>query len=106
MTERRSLFVLGVVYQTPAEKLEAIPRLVKEIIEAQPDTRFDRAHFRGYGASALEFEVVYFVQQPEIAAFMDVQHAVNLAIFRRFAAEGIVFAYPTQTVYVQTGQGT
>ncbi len=105
MTERRSLFTLGVVYQTPADKLAAIPGLLQEIIEAQPNTRFDRAHFRSYGSSALEFEVVYFVLQPDYATFMDVQQAVNLAIFRRFAAEGIVFAYPTQTLYVQRSTG-
>ncbi len=101
MTERRSLFVLSLAYQTPADKLEAIPGMVKEIIEAQPNTRFDRAHFRSYGPSSLDFEVVYFVLQPDYATFMDVQQVVNLAIFRRFAAEGIAFAYPTQTLYVQ-----
>jgi small-conductance mechanosensitive channel len=97
------LFVLGVVYHTPAEKLEAIPQMVREIIEAQAHTRFDRAHFRGFGHSSLDFEVVYFVERPDYQTFMDVQQAVNLAIVRRFAAEGIAFAYPTQTLYL-TGQ--
>jgi small-conductance mechanosensitive channel len=32
--------------------------------------------------------------------FMDIQQATNLEIFRRFAEEGIEFAYPTQTVFV------
>ena len=31
---------------------------------------------------------------------MDIQQAINLAIFERFAAEGIDFAYPTRTLYV------
>ena len=104
MTERRSLFVLGVVYQTPADLLETIPGMVREIVEAQPHTRFERAHFRGFGASSLDFEVVYFVQQPDYQTYMDVQQAVNLAIVRRFAAEGISFAYPTQTVYLAAGR--
>jgi small-conductance mechanosensitive channel len=101
MTERRALFALGVVYQTPVEKLEAIPRLVREIIDAEPLARFDRAHFKGYGAFSLDFEIVYYVLQPEYNAYMDVQQAINLAIFRRFAAEGIEFAYPTQTLFVE-----
>jgi small-conductance mechanosensitive channel len=33
--------------------------------------------------------------------YMDVQEAINFAIFRRFEAEGIEFAYPTQTLHVQ-----
>lgn len=101
MTERRALFGFGVVYQTPIAKLEAIPGMVKEIIEAQPHARFDRAHFKGYGASSLDFEVVYFVLDPEYRVFMDLQQTINLAIFRCFADEGIEFAYPTQTLFVR-----
>jgi len=32
---------------------------------------------------------------------MDVQQAINLEIHERFEAEGIEFAYPTQTIYVE-----
>jgi len=56
---------------------------------------------KGYGAFSLDFEIVYYVLQPEYNAYMDVQQAINLAIFRRFAAEGIEFAYPTQTLFVE-----
>jgi small-conductance mechanosensitive channel len=37
---------------------------------------------------------------------MDLQHAINLAIFERFAAEGIGFAYPTQTLYLSRSPKT
>lgn len=100
MTERRIVFNIGVTYQTPAEKLEAIPGMIREIIEAQAQTRFDRSHFSQYGDFALIFETVYFMTVPDYAAYMDTQQAINLALFRRFAAEGIEFAYPTQTIFV------
>ncbi|HOX24231.1 MAG TPA: mechanosensitive ion channel family protein [Candidatus Krumholzibacteria bacterium] len=103
MTERRSVFNFGVTYQTSPEKLAAIPVMLREIIAAQPNTRFDRAHFKGFAPSSLDFEAVYFVLQAEYGVFMDVQQAINLDICRRFAAEGIEFAYPTQTVYVRRG---
>ena len=32
---------------------------------------------------------------------MDIQQAIYLAIHERFEAEGIEFAYPTQTVFVE-----
>jgi small-conductance mechanosensitive channel len=105
MQERRVSFTLGVVYQTPADKLESVPALVREIIEGRPGTRFDRAHFKTYGPSSLDFEAVYWVLTPDYLTFMDTQQAINLAIFRRFAAEGIEFAYPTQTVYLPRGNG-
>lgn len=106
MFERRLVFTIGVVYQTPHEKLEGIPVMLREIIERQPKTRFDRAHFMAYGESALVFEVVYFVRDPDYNVYMDIQQAINLDIFRRFGEAGIEFAYPTRTLYVQTADNT
>lgn len=100
MTERRILFSLGVVYQTPHEQLSAIPDMIREIIEKIPKTRFDRTHFKSFGDFALVFEVVYYVLSADYKDYMDTQHAINLEIYRRFAAEKIEFAYPTQMVYV------
>ena len=100
MTERRIVFTIGVTYQTPADKLEAIPGMIREIVEAQERTRFDRSHFQTYGDFALIFETVYFMTVPDYVAYMDTQQAINLALFRKFEAEGIKFAYPTQTIFV------
>jgi small-conductance mechanosensitive channel len=101
MQERRIAFSLGVTYETPLEKLRAIPGWLRAAVEALPDLRFDRAHFKAYGDFALLFEVVYYVRQPDFNAYMDAQQAINLAIFERFAAEGVEFAYPTQTLHVR-----
>lgn len=101
MEERRILFAFGVVYQTTAEQLAAIPVMVREIVDAVPKTRFDRAHFKGFGASSLDFEVVFWMLDPDYMGSMDAQQAVNLALFKRFSEEGIEFAYPTQTLIVQ-----
>jgi small-conductance mechanosensitive channel len=118
MQERRAVFTLGVVYETPPDKLRAVPAMIREAIEARntdPDkaavgsggadgagtvggvgVRFDRAHLRTLGAYSLDFEAVYFVLSPDYNAYMDLQQAINLAIIERFAREGIEFAYPTQ----------
>lgn len=101
MQERRAVFTFGVTYQTPAEKLERIPAMVREIIGAQEMTRFDRAHFMSFGDSALTFEVVYFVLDPDYLRYANVQQAINLALVRRFESEQIEFAYPTRTLYVK-----
>lgn len=101
MFERRIVFHFGVTYQTPYEKLAAIPDMVREIVEAQEKVRFDRAHFKEYGNSSLNFEVVYYVKLPDYNVYMDIQQDINLAIYKRFEDEGIDFAYPTQTIYVK-----
>ena len=101
MQERRVVFSLGVTYQTPAEKLERIPGLIRTAIESQESVRFDRSHFASYGDSALNFETVYYVESSDYATHMNILQSVNLAIFRSFAAEAIEFAYPTQTLFLE-----
>jgi small-conductance mechanosensitive channel len=101
MYERRVVFQFGVTYQTPPDLLERIPAMVREIVTSFDDTRFDRAHFASYGDSALTYEVVFYVLSPDYNRYMDRQQAINLEIMRAFAAQGIEFAYPTQTLFVQ-----
>lgn len=100
MEERRVAFTFGVLYQTTLEQLEAIPPVVRELITEIGNTRFDRAHFKSFGASSYDFEVVYYVGTPDYNEYMDIQQAINLGLCRKFAEMGIEFAYPTQTIYM------
>ncbi len=100
MDERRGVFSVGVTYDTPREKLEMVPGKMKEIVEAQDNARFDRAHLKSFGDSAITFEVVYYLLVPAYAIYMDTQQSINLAIHRLFEDEGIEFAFPTQTIHV------
>ena len=100
MEERRVLFRIGIVYETPPEMLERIPQMVREIIESASPVRFDRSHFASFGDSSYDFEFVYFVGSPEYNVYMDVQQQINLAIVRAFARDRIEFAYPTRTLHI------
>ncbi|MBI2822903.1 MAG: mechanosensitive ion channel family protein [Acidobacteria bacterium] len=101
MSERRVIFSIGVTYETPYEKLAAISSMIREIVESREAVRFDRAHFKGYGDSSLNFEVVYWIKSPDYNLYMDIQERINLEIFSRFAREGIEFAYPTRTLHLR-----
>lgn len=105
MEERRIVFSLGVEYATPLEKLKRIKHLVSDIIAKQENVRLDRVHFKEYGASSLNFEIVYFVSKPDFNIYMDIQEKINLEIYQCFLEENIVFAYPTQTIHLQNTKG-
>jgi small-conductance mechanosensitive channel len=105
MQERRVAFAFGVLYQTPTDRLEEIPIIVREIIETTDSTRFDRAHFKEFGESAYVFEVVYYVLEPDYALYMDCQQHINLELCRRFEERGIEFAYPTRTLHLASRTG-
>jgi small-conductance mechanosensitive channel len=106
MFERRIVFTVGVTYQTSYEQLAAIPPMIREIVESQQLTRFDRSHFKEYGDSALTFETVYYLKSPDYNVYMDIQQAINLELFRRFQQLGIDFAYPTRTIFVSQNGDT
>jgi small-conductance mechanosensitive channel len=100
MNERRALFTIGVTYDTPGGKLRRIPAIIRSAIESQDQARFDRSHFKQFGASSLDFETVYFMLVPDFNTYMDTQEAINLELVQRFAEEEIEFAFPTRTVYI------
>lgn len=100
MQQRRVVFTIGVTYATALEKLSRLPGLLKEIVEEQAPVRFDRAHFKGYGDSSLDFEIVYYVLSAEYNQYMDIQQAINLRIFEKFQEMEVEFAFPTRTLYL------
>lgn len=100
MEKRRVSHGLGVTYDTPAEKMERIPDIIRDIVDPIDGVDFDRAHFNGFGDSSLDFEVVYHILSSDYGEYMDIRQKINLAILRAFEKEGISFAFPSQTVYL------
>lgn len=101
LEKRRVVFSFGITYETRAEKVRAVPGIVKEIFAGTELADLDRAHFKEFGPSSLNFEVVYYANTKEFNVFMDMQQEINLQLKERLEKEGIEFAYPTQTLYVK-----
>lgn len=100
MEQRRVAFKLGVVYRTSYKQLQQIPSLVKAIVLEQQTVRFDRAHLQEYGNYSINFEIVYFITDPDYNLFMDTHQAVLFRIHEEFSKLGIEFALPTQTLFI------
>ena len=101
MAERRITFTFGVSHKTQREHLPEITILVKNIIESQSDARFDRGHLKGFDASSVDYEFIYWVTKPDFPSYMDVQEKINLAVLDAFTEKGIEMARPTQVVFLQ-----
>lgn len=99
--ERRALFKIGVIYETPQEKLKKIPEIIQKIIEEEEMTRFDRVHFVEYGDFSLNFEISFYVKTSDYKTFLDIQQKILFKIREEFQNQGIEFAYPTQTLYLK-----
>ncbi|MDN4039858.1 mechanosensitive ion channel family protein [Massilia sp. YIM B02443] len=98
MESRRIVFSFGVSHLTPAPTLRELPEMVKEIVAAQPQVRFDRAHLNGIAAPTFNFEVVYYVDNTDYTVYMNVQQEIYLSIIAGLEARGVALALPVQTV--------
>ena len=87
--------------ETPQDKLEKIPDIITEIMKTLTKVRLDRVHLLKFGPSSLDYEMVYFVESGEFSDYADRQQEFSLKLIEAFKKEGIEFAYPTQTIYVQ-----
>ncbi len=105
MTQRRVVFRIGVVYETPLVLLKEIPIIIKSIIDEIENATFDRAPFISFGDFSLNFEVVYYVSDRDYLKYVNIQNEFNLKIIEEFGKRGISFAYPTQVIYMGKNNG-
>jgi small-conductance mechanosensitive channel len=104
LAQRRVTFAIGIIYQTPEEKADAIPAMLQDIVEAQGHV-FVNAGLISFGASSLDYQLNFDVPDPDRHDYFASRHKVGLAIWKRFNAEGIEFAYPTQTSFTAAPDG-
>jgi small-conductance mechanosensitive channel len=103
-TERRVVFSISVGPETPLAEVRKIPGLIRALIEAYPDVRFDRSHFAKISAASFDFEAVYVVKTTDYARHMDIVQEINLKLVEAFEKQGVAFAYPVQRLYLEQQQ--
>lgn len=101
MSRRRVQFSLRVNPNTEPKLAAQLPAALRTIIEAQEDVQFERAHLKAVDQAALEFDVVYYVNQPSYALFMDRQQAVLLEALDQLASMGISMSPAPQSMLLQ-----
>ncbi len=101
---RRSNFTIGLVYDTSTAKLEEALSIVRETLEKHPSTGQYRAYFNRFGDYSLNILVQYWCNVMDYEIYLRSLEEINMEIKRRFEANGIEFAFPTQTLYLKPEQ--
>jgi len=102
---RQETLRFGLVYQTAPDKLEQVATIARAVVEAQPGCRLIRCVLTGFGASSLDHELIFVHEGLDAEALFAKRQAIVIDLLRRFAAEGIEFAYPTQTTFTAAPDG-
>ncbi|MDK8263358.1 mechanosensitive ion channel family protein [Pseudomonas oryzihabitans] len=105
LQERRIVFKFGLTYASQPKQIRQVTAALKDIIQRQDKTRFDRAHLLAFGDSSLDFEVVYIVLDASYNLYMDIQQAINLEMMEAFAKIGVRFALSSRSLYVESLPG-
>jgi small-conductance mechanosensitive channel len=98
--------VFGLTFDTPPEKLDAFVAGVKEVVRAHPAGRDGRLFCAvvNFGESAIEVELISYLQVKSLAEDREAKHAILLEVIRLAARLDVSFAFPTRTV-VMGGAG-
>lgn len=97
----KTTMTIGVTYNTSYPKLHLAVDILREVYEKHANTQEVLVSFLNFGASSLDIQVVHWWNNTDYKAYLAGMHSMNLEIKRRFDAESIEFAFPTQTVYLR-----
>jgi len=101
---RRTNFTIGVTYDTTTEKLETGVQIIREVMESHPGTAQYRAYFNSYGNFSLNILAHHYCKYLDYEEYLKCIEEINFEIKKRFEAEGIEFAFPTQTLYLKADE--
>jgi len=101
---RRYSTKLGLTYDTPAEKVQSFCEGVRKIIQDLDGMRKDSYYceFESFGDSALVILLYCFMEVPGRAQELQVRTRLNIEIMRLAESLGVEFAFPTQTLHVES----
>lgn len=101
---RRVTFLFGIIYETESDKAHKVPEICKKLVE-DAGHELVRCNFINFGASALEYELLFDVMSDDLNYVASEKSRLGLLLWQAFAKEGLSFAYPTQTSYTAAPDG-
>jgi len=102
MPQRRVDTVLGVTYDTPPEKIQAVLADLRALLRGDPGVHQGQivVSLADFNDSSLRVQILYFTADPDWDSHMAVRERINLAILRAFAARGVALAFPSSVIHL------
>jgi len=102
----RRISNITITYDSGHTKAKKAVEIIKEVLAGIPEVNTDsekppRVYFSDFNDCSLNIYMSYWVRPADYWLYHQVNEQVNLEIMKRFEAEKIEFAFPTQTLYVK-----
>jgi len=97
---------ITITYDSGHTKTKRAVEIIKEVLAGVPQLNTDpekppRVYFSDFNDWSLNIYMSYWVKPADYWLYHQVNEQVNFEITKRFEAEQIEFAFPTQTLYVK-----
>ncbi len=101
---RRIRIYLGVQYDTPPERIEKFIEGIKQIFKNNHHVKQDyfQVYFSEFAASELKIFVNFFLTVSDWEVELQQRHVIFMEMIKLAAKLGIQFAFPTQTIHVDS----
>ncbi len=102
---RRVVLELGLTYDTTPDQMRRAMEILKEIAAQNPNLEKNNTtvYFNTFADFSINISFIYFIIKGKDV--FETQSEVNLEILERFNAEGLNFAFPTQSLIVENMRG-
>lgn len=107
MHKRRLKLTIGVTYDAKPEQLQAGVAAVREILanDERVSQDFSLVNFTNFGPSSLDIFIYAFTISTNWVDYMQAREDLLLAFMTRFHELGLSFAFPSQSLYVESLPG-
>lgn len=104
---RRFYTKISLTYDTPTALIEAYVEGLRKIVEMHPKTRKDfyNIYFNEMGSHSLNIMFYIFFHVPTWTEELRCRHEVLVSIMKLAESLGVNFAFPTQTLHMETFPG-
>jgi len=104
MQKRRIKLTIGLTYDSNADQMEKAVEAIRDVLRSDERIAQDffLVNFTDFGPSSLDIFVYCFTNTVRWDEYMQVRQEVLLAFMRRIQALGLSFAFPSQSVYVES----
>jgi MscS family membrane protein len=103
MGKRRITYKLGLKYSTSVDKIKKVVSEIREMLENHPEIHKQTifVYFNEFADSSLNLFLYFFTKTINWKRYLEVREDVNLKIIEIMENEGVEFAFPSTSLYIE-----
>jgi len=107
LEKRRVDFYIGLTYDTARNEMEELLHRLREMLRSREsiDPESVIVHFVEFGDSALQVRIIAYALLPDWGEYTAETERINLEIMRIVEELNLSFAFPSQSLYIETFPG-